>query len=165
MPFQNPSPEAIKALLARVNTIAVVGLSPQPKRPSYVVAKAMQGFGYRIIPVRPLLERVLDEPAYASLSDVPEHIDLVDVFRAAEYLDELVDECIRLKLPALWVQEGIVRPSSLSFSQREKGAMSSSPSGRGIEERAEAAAERARAAGMFVVMDRCLHKDYVALMV
>jgi len=138
MPFQNPSPEDIKALLARVKIIAVVGLSPQPKRPSYVVAKAMQGFGYRIIPVRPLLERVLGEPAYASLSDVPERIDLVDVFRAAEYLDELVDECIRLKLPALWVQEGIVN----TF-----------------------AAERARAAGMFVVMDRCLHKDYVALMV
>ena len=138
MPFQNPSPEDIKALLARIKTIAVVGLSPQPKRPSYAVAKAMQGFGYRIIPVRPLLERVLGEPAYASLSDVPERIDLVDVFRAAEYLDELVDECIRLKLPALWIQEGIVNT---------------------------AAAERARAAGMFVVMDRCLYKDYVALMV
>ena len=137
MPFQNPPSEEIKALLARVKTIAVVGLSPKPSRPSHIVAKAMQGFGYRIIPVRPMMERVLDEPAYASLAAVPERIDLVDAFCAAEHLDELVDECIRLKLPALWVQEGIVN---------------------------QAAAERARAAGLFVVMDRCLYKDYVALM-
>lgn len=138
MSFQNPPAQQIKALLARVKAIAVVGLSPQSSRPSYIVAKAMQGFGYRIIPVRPMVAQVLGEPAYANLSAVPERIDLVDVFRASEYLDELVDECIRLKLPALWIQEGIVN---------------------------QAAAERARAAGLFVVMDRCLYKDYVALMV
>jgi len=138
MPFQNPPSEEIKALLAGVKTIAVIGLSPQSSRPSHIVAKAMQGFGYRIIPVRPIVEHVLDEPAYANLAAVRERIDLVDVFRAAEHLDELVDECIRLKLPALWIQEGIVN---------------------------QAAAERARSAGLFVVMDRCLYKDYVALMV
>jgi predicted CoA-binding protein len=138
MSFQNPPAEQIKALLAQVKVIAVVGLSPQSSRPSYSVAKAMQGLGYRIIPVRPMVEQVLGEPAYANLSAVPERIDLVDAFRAAEHLDELVDECIRLKLPALWIQEGIVN---------------------------QAAAERARAAGLFVVMDRCLYKDYVALMV
>lgn len=137
MPFQNPSATEIKALLARVKNIAVVGLSPKPNRPSFGVARAMQGFGYRIIPVRPVVESVLGEKAYSCLSDVPDQIDLVDVFRAAEHVDELVDECIRLKLPALWIQEGIVN---------------------------EAAAERARAAGIFVVMDRCIYKDYVSLM-
>jgi len=137
MSFQNPSSEQIKALLSRVHNIAVVGLSPKPNRPSYQVARAMQGYGFRILPVRPMLSEVLGELVYASLSEVPEPIDLVDVFRAAEHLDGLVDECIRLKLPALWIQEGIVH---------------------------EAAAERARAAGLFVVMDRCLYKDYVALL-
>lgn len=137
MVFQNPSPEQIKALLMRIQRIAVVGLSPQPNRPSYRVALALQGYGYRIIPVRPLVTQVLGEPAYASLSEVPDTIDLVDAFRAAEHLDALVDECIRLNIPALWIQEGIVN---------------------------EAAAARARAAGLFVVMDRCLYKDYVALL-
>ena len=135
MPFQNPAPEEIKALLHRVQTIAVVGLSLKPNRPSYHVAQAMQGFGYRIIPVRPMLKAALGEPAYASLDEVPERIDLVDAFRAAEHIDALVDECIRLKIPALWIQEGIVN---------------------------EPAAERARAAGLVVVMDRCIYKDYVA---
>ena len=137
MAFQNPSSEQIKALLTRIHSIAVVGLSPKLNRPSYQVARAMQGFGYRIIPVRPGLAEVLGEPAYASLSEVPAPIELVNVFRAAAHLDSLVDECIRLKLPAMWVQEGILH---------------------------EPAAERARAAGLFVVMDRCLYKDYVALM-
>lgn len=137
MSFQNPSPEQIQALLSRVHNIAVVGLSPKPNRPSYQVARAMQGYGFRIIPVRPMLAEALGEPAYACLAEVPGSIDLVDVFRSAEHLDDLVDECIRLNLPALWIQEGIVN---------------------------EPAAERARAAGLFVVMDRCLYKDYVALM-
>jgi len=137
MPFQNPSSNEIKALLARVKTIAVVGLSPKPNRPSFVVARAMQGFGYRTIPVRPAVDTVLGEKAYPSLAEVPDQIDLVDAFRAAEYLDDLVDECIRLKLPALWIQEGIVNL---------------------------AAAERARGAGLFVVMDRCIYKDYVSLL-
>ena len=137
MSFQNPSSEQIKVLLSRVRNIAVVGLSPKSNRPSHQVARAMQGYGYRIVPVRPMLTEVLGEPAYASLTEIPESIDLVNVFRAAEHLDGLVDECIRLKLPALWIQEGIVN---------------------------EPAAERARAAGLFVVMDRCLYKDYVALL-
>jgi hypothetical protein len=96
----------------------------------------MQGFGYRIIPVRPMVAEVLGEPAFASLAEVPDAIELVDAFRAAEHLDALVDECIRLQLPALWIQEGIVN---------------------------EPAALRAQAAGIFVVMDRCVYKDYVAL--
>ena len=137
MAFTNPSNEEIRALLLRVKNIAVVGLSPKPGRPSYFVSKAMQGFGYRIIPVRPAVSEVLGEQAYATLADVPDAIDLVDAFRAAEHIDELVDECIRLNLPALWIQEGIIN---------------------------EAAAQRAREAGIFVVMDRCIYKDYVALM-
>lgn len=127
----------MRELFGRIKTIAVLGLSPKVNRPSYYVAKMMQGFGYRIIPVRPAASEILGEQAYAKLTDAPQPIDLVDVFRASEYLDEVVDECIRLKVPAIWIQEGIVN---------------------------EAAAQRARDAGMFVVMDRCIYKDYVALM-
>lgn len=134
--FQNPDDESIRTLLKKIKNIAVLGLSPKPDRPSYFVAKAMQGFGFNIIPVRPAIAEVLGQKAYASLRDVPGSIDLVDVFRAAEYLDAIVDECIALQLPAIWIQEGIVN---------------------------EAAAERARAAGMMVVMDRCIYKDYVVL--
>ncbi|BAN34159.1 hypothetical protein SCD_n00310 [Sulfuricella denitrificans skB26] len=136
MSFQNPDDESIRTLLKKVKNIAVLGLSPKPDRPSYFVAKAMQGFGFSIIPVRPAIAEVLGQKAYASLRDVTGSIDLVDVFRAAEYLDAIVDDCIALQLPAIWIQEGIVN---------------------------EAAAERARAAGMTVVMDRCIYKDYVAL--
>jgi predicted CoA-binding protein len=136
MAFANPSPETVKDLLRQVKNIAVVGLSPKPNRPSYSVSKAMQGFGYRIIPVRPAVTEVLGEKAYAALAEVPERIDLVNVFRAAEHIDEVVDECIRLKLPVIWIQEGIVN---------------------------EPAAQRARDAGILVIMDRCIYKDYVSL--
>lgn len=136
MAFENPSSDELRGLLKQVKTIAVVGLSPKADRPSYGVAKAMQRFGYRIIPVRPALDEVLGEKAYPSLKDVAEKIDLVDVFRAAEHIDAVVDECLALGLPAIWIQEGIVN---------------------------QAAAERAKAAGMTVVMDRCIYKDYVAL--
>ena len=134
--FENPSDEARRALLQRIKTIAVVGLSPKPGRPSYFVAKAMQDFGYDIIPVRPAVAEVLGKKAYASLADVPVPIDLVDVFRAAEYIDAIVDECIALKVPAIWIQEGIVN---------------------------EEAARRAQEAGITVIMDRCIYKDYVSL--
>ena len=132
--FINPSPEARAALLNQVKTIAVVGLSPKSDRPSYVVAKAMQGFGFRIVPVRPATAEVLGEKAYARLADIPFPVDLVDVFRAPEYLDAIVDECLALKIPALWIQEGIVN---------------------------EQAAQRAQQAGVTVVMDRCIYKDYL----
>ena len=134
--FRNPDPEAICALLREVKTIAVVGLSPNPDRPAFRIARALQGFGYRVIPVRPKVAAVLGEKAYASLSEVPEKIDLVDVFRAAEHVGPLVDECLRLGLKRLWLQDGIVN---------------------------EAAAAKASAAGMTVVMDRCIWRDYVGL--
>lgn len=135
--FQNPSPEQIRALLREVKTVAVLGLSDNPARPSYHVAEALQGFGYRIIPVRPAQTDVLGEKAYASLAEVPMVPDLVDVFRAPEYVDGIVDECIAKGVKRLWLQEGVVN---------------------------EAAAEKARAAGMVVVMDRCIFKEHVALM-
>ena len=134
--FRNPAPEDLCALLREVKTIAVVGLSPNPDRPAFRIARALQGFGYRIIPVRPKVESVLGEQAYASLSEVPDRIDLVDVFRAAEHVGPLVDECLRLGLKRLWLQDGIVN---------------------------EAAAAKASAAGMTVVMDRCIWRDLANL--
>jgi hypothetical protein len=134
--FQNPEDGALRVLLKTVKTIAVVGLSPQPARPSYRVAQAMQRFGYRIVPVRPLVDEVLGEKAYASLADIPFQVDLVDVFRAAEHIPAIVEQCLALHLPAIWIQEGIVH---------------------------EAAAQQAQTGGMTVVMDRCLLKDYVRL--
>ncbi|KAF0103212.1 MAG: hypothetical protein FD187_444 [bacterium] len=137
MSFQNPGPEDLKALLTRVKTIAVVGLSPKPDRPSFGVSQAMQRFGYRIVPVRPAVEQVLGEKAYARLADIPFPVDLVNVFRESSAIPGIVDECLAINAPALWIQEDIVH---------------------------EEAAEKAREAGLCVVMDRCIFKDYVALM-
>jgi hypothetical protein len=134
--FSNPDDDALLALLDRVKTIAVVGLSPQAARPSYRVAQAMQRYGYRIVPVRPLVDEVLGEKAYASLADIPFPVDLVDVFRAADHIPAIVEQCLALHLPAIWIQEGIV---------------------------ADSAAKDALAGGMTVVMDRCLLKEYVRL--
>ena len=131
--FENPGKEARCALLKRVKNIAVVGLSPNPARPSHAIAAAMQRVGYTIIPVRPAVREVLGAKAYASLRDVDVPIDLVDVFRSAEFVDAIVDDCIALKVPALWIQEGIVN---------------------------EPAALRAQAAGVTVIMDRCIYRDY-----
>jgi predicted CoA-binding protein len=131
--FENPGQAERCALLKGAKNIAVVGLSPNPARPSHAIAAGMQKFGFNIIPVRPALKEVLGQKAYARLSDVDVTIDLVNVFRAAEFIDDVVDECIALKVPALWIQEGIVN---------------------------EPAALRARAAGMMVIMDRCIYRDY-----
>ncbi len=136
MAFTNPSLEEIRALLERVRSIAVVGLSPKPDRPSHKVASALQGFGYRIIPVRPMAKEILGETVYSDLASVPEKIDLVDVFRAPDQVDEVIDACIALRVPAVWLQDGVVN---------------------------ETAAQRARAAGLTVVMDRCVYRDYVRL--
>lgn len=135
--FTNPTPDQIRSLLQEVKSIAVVGLSPRPERPSYRVSRAMQGFGYRIVPVRPAVSEVLGEKAYATLSDIPEKVDMVDVFRAGDQIDPIIDECIALGIPRLWLQDGVIN---------------------------EAAAERARAAGITVVMDRCVWRDYMDLL-
>lgn len=137
MSFTNPSLDEIKQLLTETKTIAVVGLSPKSSRPSHGVSAAMQGFGYRIIPVRPAVESVLGEEAYADLHALPKRPDLVDVFRAPEHVGPIVDACIELGIKAIWLQDGVVN---------------------------EAAAQKAQAAGMTVVMDRCIYRDYMQLM-
>lgn len=137
MRFQNPTPEDIAALLKQVKTIAVVGLSPKPDRPSYGVSQAMQRFGYRIVPVRPAVESVLGEKAYARLADIPFPVDLVNVFRESAAIPGVVDEVLAIGAPAIWVQEGIYHAE---------------------------AAEKALAAGLTVVMDRCIYKDYMRFM-
>ncbi len=128
-------PDPIAELLQRAKTIAVVGLSQNPLRPSHGVTAYMQSHGYRIIPVNPRIEECLGEKAYASLSDVPEKIDVVNIFRRPEFVPEIVDEAIRLKIPAIWMQEDVIH---------------------------ERAAEKARQAGIFVVMDRCILKEHRA---
>lgn len=127
----------MRALLARARTIAVVGLSPRADRPSHRIARRLTAWGYRVIPVRPAVSEVLGEKAYPRLAAVPEKIDLVNVFRAAEEVGRIVEQCIELKIPAIWIQLGIVN---------------------------EEAAERARAAGMFVAMDRCISVEHHRLM-
>jgi len=136
MSFVNPSPESICRLLREVHTIAVVGLSPNQARPSFRVAQAMQGFGYRILPVRPLVSEVLGEKAYPDLESLPELPDIVDVFRAPEHVPAIVESCIRLGIRNLWLQDGVVH---------------------------EAAALRAQQAGITVVMDRCMLRDHKQL--
>jgi predicted CoA-binding protein len=130
-----PQVDPIGELLRRAKTIAVVGLSNDPMRPSYGVTAYMQSQGYRVIPVNPQIETCLGEKSYASLLDVPEKIDIVNIFRRPEFVEELVDQAIQLKVPAVWMQEDVIH---------------------------EVAAEKARTAGMFVVMDRCILKEHRA---
>jgi predicted CoA-binding protein len=140
--FANPRADEIAKLLRAAHTIAVVGLSADHTRPSHGVARAMQRFGYRIIPVTPSAESILGEPAVASLEQLPEvlggdeRVDIVDVFRRPEHVAGIVSQCIRLRLPALWLQEGVLD---------------------------QAAAQRAVQAGIFTVMDRCIFKERAAL--
>jgi len=127
--------DPIRDLLVRAKTIAVVGLSSDPMRPSYGVSEYMQRKGYRIIPVNPNETEVLGARAYASLADIPEKVDLVDIFRRSQFVLEVVDEAIRLNIPAVWLQEGVVH---------------------------KAAAQKARDAGLTVVMDLCFLKEHRA---
>ena len=108
MAFVNPTPDEIRELLGHIHHIAVVGLSPKPNRPSHQVARALQQFGYHVIPVRPAVDEVLGETAYTDLYTVPGPIDLVDVFRAPDQIAPIIDACIDLKLPAIWLQDGVV---------------------------------------------------------
>ena len=132
MPFANPSPEEICQILRNTRTIAVVGLSPNPARPSFQVARALQMHGYRIVPVRPLVQEVLGEAAYPDLESLPFKVDMVDVFRASEQVPAIVESCIRLGIMRLWLQDGVVH---------------------------EEAAQRAQAAGITVIMNRCMWRD------
>src|SRR5205085_8583911 len=104
--------DPIYDLLLRTKTIAVVGLSSDPMRPSFGVSQYMQRKGYRIIPVNPNEGEVLGAKSYRSLAEVPEKIDMVDVFRRPEFVPEIIDEAIRLNIPAIWLQEGVVHEAA-----------------------------------------------------
>jgi uncharacterized protein len=139
--FKNPSQEQINELLQAARIIAVVGLSADPSRPRNGVARALQSFGYRIIPVTPIVDSVLGERSVPDLDHLREvlpageTVDIVEVFRRPEHVAAIVDDCIRLKLPALWLQDGVID---------------------------EQAAEKAQRAGILTVMDRCLYRDRTA---
>jgi predicted CoA-binding protein len=133
LPLHNATPQEVRDLLRRVRTVAVVGLSDKPERDSHRVAAYLQQHGYRVIPVNPALSEALGEKAYARVQDVPEKVDLVDVFRKPEAVPEVVEDAIAAGAGAVWLQEGIVH---------------------------NAAADRARAAGLQVVMNKCVLKEH-----
>ncbi len=130
-----PDSDPIRDLLAHAKSIAVVGLSDSPLRPSHGVSAYMQAQGYKVIPVNPTIAEALGETSYPSLMEVPDKVDLVNIFRRPEFVDEVVDQAIKLKIPAIWMQEEVIN---------------------------EAAAAKARKAGLFVVMDRCILKEHHA---
>jgi hypothetical protein len=130
-----PSTDPIAELLKNSKTIAVVGLSNNPMRPSYGVSAYMQSQGYRIFPINPRIRESLGEKAYPTLLDVLEKINIVNIFRRPEFVEEVVDQAIQLNVPVVWMQQDVVH---------------------------EKAAEKARKAGVFVVMDRCILVEHRA---
>ena len=127
----------IKEILTKYRTIAVVGLSPDNGKPSHEVAAYLKRAGYRIIPVNPAVPEVFGEKSYASVTEIPEAVEIVDVFRRSEFVPEIVEQAIEKGAKVLWLQEGVVH---------------------------EEAAKRAREAGLLVVMDRCILKEHVKTM-
>jgi predicted CoA-binding protein len=137
--FENPTKPEIEAFLRRIRTIAVLGLSDRPDKPSHHVAEELQKYGYRIVPVNPGATEILGEKSWPDLESAMKGagpIDVVQVFRRPEHVAAIVDEVIRLRAPALWLQEGVID---------------------------ETAATKARAAGIFTVMDRCMFKTRRAM--
>lgn len=135
--FANPSNEEIRTLFDKSQNIAVVGLSDKPYRTSHAIARTMQNYGFKIFPVNPNLDKpVLGEMPYASLKDIEEHIDIVDVFRRSELVPPVAKEAVEVGAGAIWLQLGVVN---------------------------EGAAEYASENGLMVVMDRCIKVDYAAL--
>jgi predicted CoA-binding protein len=137
--FENPPKSEMDALLRRARTIAILGLSNDPARPSHHVAAGLQKFGYRIVPVNPTATEILGERAWPNLEAALKGagpVDVVDIFRRPEHVAGIVDDAIRLKVPALWLQEGVIDAD---------------------------AAHRARAAGIFTVMDKCMFKTRSAM--
>jgi uncharacterized protein len=139
--FPGTAPESVDERMAELfrtaRTIAVVGLSSSRSRASYGVAKYLQSAGYRLIPVNPNETEVLGEKAYARLEEIPDKVDIVNVFRRSEFVPEVIDAAIRIGARAVWLQEGVIH---------------------------EEAAARARDAGLFVVMDRCTLKEHLRLL-
>ena len=131
--MQPRAPDIVEKILASARTIAVVGLSPDPRRPSHGVARYLQRAGYRIIPVNPNVEKVLGERAYPGLLQVPQPVDVVDVFRRSEFVGPIVDDAIAIKASAIWLQDGVIDQD---------------------------AAARARASGLDVVMDDCMMRRH-----
>jgi uncharacterized protein len=127
--------DPVTEVLKNAKTIAVVGLSASPLRPRHGVSAYMQSHGYRIVPVNPNIREALGERAYSSLLEVPEKIDIVNVFRRSQFVGEVVEQAIQLDIPAIWMQEDVVN---------------------------EPAAEKARKHGILVVMDRCILKEHRA---
>jgi len=133
--FDNPAKSEIDAFLRRIRTVAILGLSETPGRPSHNVARALQKFGYRVVPVNPTATEILGERAWPDLDSAiagAGPVDVVDVFRRPEHVAAIVEDCIRLKVPALWLQDGVID---------------------------DTAAQKARAAGIFTVMNRCMFRD------
>lgn len=135
--FNNPEPDARRALLEKARRIAVVGLSPKPDRDSNRIARYLIDRGYDVIPVYPREDTILGRQVYRSVKEIPGGVDIVDVFRRGEDLPEVVDDALAAKAPALWFQVGCVHEES---------------------------AARAAAAGVTVVMDRCIMVDHAALL-
>lgn len=137
MPLENATPDEIRAILASARTIAVVGLSDKPDRDSYRVAAYLQRAGYRILPVNPAIITVLGEKAVPGLRELTEPVDVVDIFRRADAVPAIVEDAIAIGAKVIWMQDGIVH---------------------------NAAADRARAAGLKVVMGRCMLRDHRSMM-
>jgi len=133
MSGQPVSPEEIKAILQNYHVVAVVGLSPKPERPSFKVAQYLKDHGYRIVPVNPGQKEILGEKCYPRLSDIPFPVEVVDIFRNVEAIPAIVDEAIAMGAKVVWMQQGLVEHAS---------------------------AQKAREAGLQVVMDRCLKIDH-----
>jgi predicted CoA-binding protein len=129
MAFENPSRDRIKEILANAGNIAVVGLSDNPDRVSHMVAQAMQKRGYRIIPVNPNAETILGEKCYASLKDIPEPVDIVNVFRRSEHIMPIAEEAVAIRAKVLWLQQDVINEEAAAF---------------------------AMANGLEVIMDRCI---------
>lgn len=136
MTLNNPSREEIKNVLDHAKTIAVIGLSPNPSRTSYMVSEAMQRAGYRIIPVNPQTDRVLGEKSYASLSEIPEKVDIVNVFRRSEFLGDIAEEFMKIDCPVFWTQLNVVDENVFN---------------------------RLADAGYTVIMDRCIKVEHAIL--
>lgn len=135
--FENPSDEKIKEILSQATTIAVVGLSTDPSRASYSVANYLKNKNYRIIPVNPKYPEVLGEKSFPKLSDIQEKVDVVDIFRRPEHVPPIVDQAIKIKAKVIWMQSGIINHQ---------------------------AAQKAKEAGLEVVMDRCMLVEHSRLM-
>jgi predicted CoA-binding protein len=137
--FENPTKSEIDALLRKTRSVAILGLSETPGRPSHNVASELQKFGYRIVPVNPSAAEILGERSWPDLESAIQGagpIDVVDVFRRPEHVAGIVEDAIRLKVAALWLQDGVID---------------------------ESAAQKARAAGIFTVMNRCMFRDRSSL--